>query len=359
MESSSPIYKHNSFPEDGQDPRDLVPMRNPLIHIHCGRSAEDESIKECLQLNGKCISCNQNARIEEFVPNRNLQGVIEAFPNKILERVQRLEQIVEKQKEEISDKNQKTINLAKAIIKKDKENEAKRLKKSGIQPKPKKELVSFESAAHIGKILLKGGTTKLATKKLGGKFLLAGAGKYITKTSGAKIILESAALNSKFATKFMGKSGSEMVGKKIPVLSFFLGCCFGIKRFWDGEVIKGVGEIASGTMACVPGYGTWAAVAIDLTMAADDIRLSYKEQKHIEKEVTKESYEKLGFDDVDFDNPPTKEEIDSRCRHLFLQFHPDKLADFEEEEYTIEQLKDMNNVVTTAKEWIYQIRGWR
>jgi len=70
--------------------------------------------------------------------------------------------------------------------------------------------------------------------------------------------------------KVAEKAGGKMLGntaktllKKIPGVGTILGIFFGIERFKNGDIIGGIGEIASGVASMFPGVGTAISLVID------------------------------------------------------------------------------------------------
>ena len=67
-------------------------------------------------------------------------------------------------------------------------------------------------------------------------------------------------------------AGAALKGvKKIPVLGSILTIFFAIQRFKRGEIIRGLGEIASGIASIFPGPGTMISLAIDGLLMITDI----------------------------------------------------------------------------------------
>jgi len=68
----------------------------------------------------------------------------------------------------------------------------------------------------------------------------------------------------------MGAAGKAFA-KKIPGVGAILGIMFGINRFRKGDIIGGIGEIASGIASIFPGPGTVISLLIDGLLIAKDI----------------------------------------------------------------------------------------
>lgn len=72
------------YPENFQDPCKLEVMKNPVMHVGCGASFEEASIRDWLNKNPTCMLCRAPANVVDFVPNRNLKNGIEELPEKVL-----------------------------------------------------------------------------------------------------------------------------------------------------------------------------------------------------------------------------------------------------------------------------------
>jgi len=76
---------------------------------------------------------------------------------------------------------------------------------------------------------------------------------------------------AKAATREFLKFGSRSALKKIPLAGFLIGVGFGAVQVCRGNPGRAFGEVASGTVSCVPGLGTMASLGIDTAIAAQDI----------------------------------------------------------------------------------------
>lgn len=95
---------------------------------------------------------------------------------------------------------------------------------------------------------------------------LGGIGKGI-KGIGAKI-------GTKTGTKIGSKVGGGLlktIGKKIPGVGLILGTLFSIDRFKNGDILGGLGEIASGVASIFPGPGTAISLGIDALLMGRDV----------------------------------------------------------------------------------------
>ena len=83
----------------------------------------------------------------------------------------------------------------------------------------------------------------------------------------------------KAAAKTAGSAVGKSVIKKIPLVSAAAGCYFAWDRIKDGDWKGACGEVASGVAGCFPGLGTAASAAIDVGLAAKDIKTAVDESK--------------------------------------------------------------------------------
>ena len=83
----------------------------------------------------------------------------------------------------------------------------------------------------------------------------------------------------KAAAKTAGSAVGKSVIKKIPLVSAAAGCYFAWDRIKDGDWKGACGEVASGVAGCFPGLGTAASAAIDVGLAAKDIKAVVDESK--------------------------------------------------------------------------------
>lgn len=112
--------------------------------------------------------------------------------------------------------------------------------------------------------------------------------KTTAKTIGKKVTIK---IGAKTAAKIAAKSGAKgavKVGAKagakaVPVAGLVIGLGFGIWRVCHGDVAGAGLEVASGALSCVPGGGTAGSLAIDVGIAARDIKLEIEEYKRIEE----------------------------------------------------------------------------
>ncbi len=87
----------------------------------------------------------------------------------------------------------------------------------------------------------------------------------------------------KAVTKTVAKAAGSAIGKsvikKIPLVSAAAGCYFAWDRIKDGDWKGACGEVASGVAGCLPGLGTGISAAIDVGLAAKDIKTAIDESK--------------------------------------------------------------------------------
>lgn len=88
--------------------------------------------------------------------------------------------------------------------------------------------------------------------------------------AGGKIAAKTA--QAAAAKKAAGKAAGKSLLKKIPGVGLLAGIGFGVARAAKGDWAGALGEVASGAASTVPGLGTAASVAIDVGLAARDIK---------------------------------------------------------------------------------------
>lgn len=159
--------------------------------------------------------------------------------------------------------------------------------------------------------------------------------------------------------KEIGKNSAKSIVKKLPVISFIIGCGLAAHRCYYGEYWRAAGEVTSGAVACVPGYGTAASVAIDVAMASYDVYEVYNgtdagdlPEVQIDLNV---AYQTVGVA-IGANNNPTREEVDHAYRTQALLLHPDRAIELGA--YNQEQLDAMMQALNSCRGCIYQARGW-
>ena len=75
----------------------------------------------------------------------------------------------------------------------------------------------------------------------------------------------------KTAAKDVGKTSGKSLLKKIPLFGLGAGLVFGAERFFNGDILGGFGEIASGIASIIPGWGTAASFGIDAALLTKDL----------------------------------------------------------------------------------------
>ncbi len=151
---------------------------------------------------------------------------------------------------------------------------------------------------------------------------LSGAvAKIVTKT-GIHVFLNGA----KFGEKILFKGACEscrQTFKRLPVLSLFIGLGLGIYQCFQGEYYRAAGEVASGAIACVPGWGTAGSIALDLVMASYDI---YETCEGVQVDMSIEkAHATLQLPPPDPAHPPTADQIHAAIRNMARVTHPDTL----------------------------------
>ena len=130
--------------------------------------------------------------------------------------------------------------------------------------------VKDDIAMKGGRALLNTGAKKTATS-LGKQATIAGA-KQAFKKGGAKAA-------GKIGAKAVGKS----LVKKIPFVGAGMGLVFGAQRAMKGDMLGAGGEVLSGALSLIPGFGTAASVLVDAALVARDVSKSAKKDQDADK----------------------------------------------------------------------------
>lgn len=200
----------------------------------------------------------------------------------------------------------------------------------------------------VDPVTVGGGITKIVFK--------AGAkeGTYIVCKQFAKQL-------TKEGTKASGKNLAKNVTKyAIPGVSLIIGISLGIYRVTQGQYKMAVAEVASGGAACIPGVGTGISIAIDVGITGCDlyepVKVWYNQDGTVEAELDlNHYYGVIGINIRDYPNP-RKDQVDAAYRQNARYIHPDTgvaLGD-----YNREQLEELTQLLNTARDTIYRLRGW-
>lgn len=138
----------------------------------------------------------------------------------------------------------------------------------------------------------------------------------------------------KAVVKTVAKTAGSAVGKsllkKIPLVSLGAGAYFAWDRLKEGDWKAACGEVASGALGCFPGVGTAASAAIDVGLAAKDIKTVVDENKVTEVSTQIEESESK-FSDI-----KTKEDRE-KIREIILQKQGKRLPETQAKVQTIRQ----------------------
>ena len=103
---------------------------------------------------------------------------------------------------------------------------------------------------------------------------LTGAARNSKINKLTKEAVEEAA--KKETTKVIEKTAEKGIGKsllkKVPLIGLGAGILFGIQRAVEGDYTGAALEIASGAASMIPGWGTAASIALDVGIAARDVK---------------------------------------------------------------------------------------
>jgi hypothetical protein len=131
----------------------------------------------------------------------------------------------------------------------------------------------------------------------------------------------------------------------------------GIFRATQGEYWRAAGEVASGAIACVPGWGTAASVVLDVAIAGDDIYegITREPIQPVLNITLPGAYRLLGIESID--PPPTQAAVERAYRAQIQLVHPDTLGQFGE--FFAQQGNEMTEAINAARDFIFAERQWR
>lgn len=165
--------------------------------------------------------------------------------------------------------------------------------------------------------------------------------------------------------KTADKKTAATLAKKIPIVCLPIGLIFGIYRLLKGETKRGIGEIAAGVAACVPGYGTAISIAIDALLFGADVYMetvpgpSEEATLHLnlkdDMNLTR-AYSILGIDLKQTPNP-SQAQVAKAYRDRAEQLHPDVLSSRLDESET-NLIATVLPLLTRAKEVVYKENKW-
>ncbi len=174
-------------------------------------------------------------------------------------------------------------------------------------------------------------------------------------------------LGTKAGKQFSIKA-METLGKVTP----FVGIVFGVGgmacRFYHGQIVKGLGELASGVAGCFPGYGTVISLGIDAILVGADYAESKSSERATPDVLTSSFIIQLNPQNAYkiLEIAPREAALRSRkaIDDIFALFHKLLESDFSGPATHVvdEQLEMTKGVCTSvlkhAKEVIYQSRSW-
>ncbi len=140
------------------------------------------------------------------------------------------------------------------------------------------EAAAGEAAAKDGAKLSRWGKIKGGFGKAGkwaGRVGKSGLGMLgiMTATTAVEgaVTAGAAKAGEKAAAKGIGKGLTKSLLKKIPIIGAVMGLGFGIQRAMQGDWLGAGGELVSGLVSTIPGYGTAGSIGIDAALVARDI----------------------------------------------------------------------------------------
>ncbi len=173
--------------------------------------------------------------------------------------------------------------------------------------------------------------TKLNTTRI-----VCGSGKIVVKIA--------TELTLKYGGKFVTAGTFKVVSKWIPGVSLAVGISMGIYRFSQGQWVSGLVEMVSGGVACIPGGGILASMAIDAGLLIYDAN---NEGDVVLAPNLEQAHKFIGLD-YDPNVRPTKEAIIAAYHQQSKLIHPDKLSSLGE--YSQEQCSQLQQMLNDSKE---------
>ena len=173
--------------------------------------------------------------------------------------------VAEETSDTVTKDNQKKTDFTEKEIPQKKEDEDKNVfsKFKDLFTKSKKNVKA--PTKDVGKTAAKD-VGEAATKDIG-KTVAKGIGEEVADAA-AKDVAKGA---EKTAAKDVGKTSGKSLLKKIPLFGLGAGLVFGAERFFNGDILGGFGEIASGIASIIPGWGTAASFGIDAALLTKDL----------------------------------------------------------------------------------------
>lgn len=176
-------------------------------------------------------------------------------------------------------------------------------------------------------------------------------------------IKSSEGLVVKIVGKYLGKEATKTAGKVmakgIPIFSIIAGAGFCVVRLKEGQILRALGEVASGIAACAPGVGTAISISLDAAMACYDLyeaaTVTPLEAVAAAEPDLNDAYLHLGIDIEENPNPPRELVVDQYRLHAGL-IHPDRAAQLGD--YNRERLDEMMAGLNRCRDLIFRRRGW-
>ena len=178
------------------------------------------------------------------------------------------------------------------------------------------------------------------------------AGKALVKVAGKEITFRTALVlgskeSAKLASKYAGKYA-------IPGVGLAIGAGCAVQRLKKHEYFSAIGEVISGLVTLIPGFGIALSVGVDVILLVTDLTDPASGLKNLDFSQLQNSYKVLGLDE---NSAPMQKEVDQAYRKTVRAIHSDKVADPEDE--TSREHRDQMLVFFSAvKENIYNQRGW-
>jgi hypothetical protein len=178
--------------------------------------------------------------------------------------------------------------------------------------------------------------------------------------AGAKIGLKTFGKKiAKSAAQATVKSGLQKtvrwVAVKLPLVGTGISIIAAAQRMHEGEYKRAGGEVVSGVLSLLPGWGTVLSITVDCIIAGSDIYAIVPEAENPDRCLHR-AYEIMGLH-PEPGHAPNKVAVDNGYRAQMLDFHPDVVMG-RVPGMTVENANKLAAGINAAKEYIYRQRGW-
>lgn len=262
----------------------------------------------------------------------------------------------------------KAIRVAEAIGKKENDElevRADRNEEIAIRQEAILNRVAVQTTACLGKVAFKVSTRAIAKailKNQAKKQLIKGGVKITEEAikSTAKAILNKQAEallkeeGKEIAKKAVKNASEKCLLGKLPLISLGFGLAAGCYRTYQGDYLGAFGEVTSGAVACLPGYGTAISTGIDIILVGRDIYNATTNMDELDQSIESDDDDILNALGLDPSQPITKEKFDKKFNKIVLPVHPDK-----NNPGIAEEMTEITRTLIEWKESIYKKNNWR